>query len=234
MNNQPKRDPALLKEDSLKQAEVQDQATTLDANKAILAEHLELVIRAVRECSVSPRDLTSGAVQRTPLPHEIKEGIAQLHTMIRTIITSAAERIQNRRYRSLEDAIGEKYQVVQQKERANAFIAAEKQVNTSVYALRLTVSHFVELNRWILERLKQAQSVRNSSMAREFVLANAILVYELCDFVIEYIEHFQIAGFNELQELKREEERSRQQFRQALEMRKKQAQAVGICDTQRQ
>ena len=64
-------------------------------------------------------------------------------------------------------------------------------------------------------------------------MANAILVYELCDFVIEYIERFQIAGFNELQELRREEERSRQQFRQALETRKKQAQEFGISDTQR-
>ena len=56
MNNQPNRDPALLKEESLKQAEVQDQATSLDANKAILAQHLELVIRAVRKYSVNPED----------------------------------------------------------------------------------------------------------------------------------------------------------------------------------
>jgi hypothetical protein len=224
------------KEDLLKQAEAEarDQTTALQTSEEILNKHVELLMQVVRQYNVDPRNLISSNVQGiSMLPQQMRAEIAKLQVKMRVIIDATAERIEDRNYRPLQDVIDDKFQILRQKEQANKLITAEKTINISIQTLRLTTSNFVELNNWILGHLKEAERQQNSSMAREAVLANAIVVYELCDYVIRFIEKFQVAGLGELKALKKEVESARRRFRQSMEMRKKQAESQTASAAQR-
>ncbi len=89
--------------------------------------------------------------------------------------------------------------------KVKALINADKQVHISYQALKVAIEFFSELNKLIMDKIEDSEKSGNVQMERNLILGNAILVYELTDFVINYIETFEIEGVNEILELYKQE-----------------------------
>ncbi len=231
-DTQPKDYPALTVDELLKPIEKKDQAAALSAEETVLNQHMMQIMEIIQKYDIAPHDLISSRIERqSSLPLQMRQEIGNLQGMIRHIIRKTAEHIENRRYQKWEGEIDKNYMAFE-KERARKLIAAEKQVNISCQSLRLAVSQFTDLNRLILAQLADAEQSQNAPVVKQMLLANAILVYELCDFVIQFIENFQVSGINELRAVKTEVELAGMRFRQNLEEREKQAKEPGITEAQ--
>lgn len=65
---------------------------------------------------------------------------------------------------------------------------------------------------------------------RDLVLANAILVYELNDFLINYIERFEIDGLDQLSSIEAEMKSKISSLREEQQSLQKRAKGEGITD----
>jgi hypothetical protein len=83
------------------------------------------------------------------------------------------------------------------REFAFALISAEKAMNVSARSFRLLSEVLVDYNRDILQRLPSAEGDEE----RELLFANAVLVYETFDFMVRYLEDYQLNGLRELEQL---------------------------------
>jgi hypothetical protein len=139
----------------------------------------------------------------TNVAEEIKRQNVALHKRMRTLIEDVARRIESREYQSVETRIAGASMAARERESAIKLVDAHKQSSISVKALRLTVHIFQQFNRAIVERLN-AGKAEDPSRERELVLANAVLVYEISNFVIRYMEGFRVWGIDEIKNLQKD------------------------------
>ncbi len=71
-----------------------------------------------------------------------------------------------------------------EKQRVNALVSAEKKVFISFESLRNTIELLSRVNVFILEKIDESEKSKDEATERKMVLANALLVYELTDYVI--------------------------------------------------
>lgn len=220
MYNQSRPDPdqPLRSQDLLRRAK-QDQQNSIHQNQQLLSNHLDLLVHIQRDYSVTPGELVGDKVQgASQIPRRFKKKISQLQEMIRAEIIETAQRIENRNYQESETAVRQRSQI--QRNRASQLIVADKQISISNRSLYLAINHFTELNKDILAKLVQSEMAKDASTASRLLLANAVLVYELCDFVIHFIEGFRMLGIEELRMMKQESAtaiaRSRQKYQELL------------------
>ncbi len=133
---------------------------------------------------------------------ELKKETQSLHTRIKTLIETVATMLENKEYTRVEEKISGASLAAKERESASRLIEAHKQSNISVRALRMTVSVFTAFNHRIIERLNEKTGDKNKE--KDLVLANAILVYEISNFLIQYMEDYQVWGLEEIRKLQNE------------------------------
>lgn len=69
--------------------------------------------------------------------------------------------------------------------------------------MRVAVQLFNYVNDHIIEQLNKAEQDGDTKEARRLVLVNAVLVYELADFAIRYLDQFSIKGIDTIEEVER-------------------------------
>ncbi len=84
------------------------------------------------------------------------------------------------------------------RDKAQALLLADKKLRISYQTLKATVEYSKEINEFLRDRMNRAKFRRAES---HLVTGNAILVYELTDYVIKFIEGFSIDGYAELLQL---------------------------------
>ena len=80
-------------------------------------------------------------------------------------------------------------------------VAADKRVHVSCQSLKLAIEFFSRLNQSIIEKIEVAETAKDLGTETKLILGNALLVYELTDFIIKYIEQFQMDGLKETKDL---------------------------------
>jgi chaperonin cofactor prefoldin len=164
----------------------------------LLDEHVKRVTYIRANYLVEDSDLLSSRISRVrDVPNELRTEISALHDRIRQIIGQVAWNIENDKYRDAEDLI-QSLQGRSERERAVSLVNADKEIRVSYETLRLTVSFFSELNTEVLSRIETESSVERQN---QMMFGNGILIYELADFVIGYIEDFVPGGFQQLEAL---------------------------------
>jgi hypothetical protein len=123
---------------------------------------------------------------------------------MRRVIVGVASLIEDRKYKSAEEAIGQMQLAYVDRQRAIALVQADKRLHISYQALKTTIEFFANLNQVIIAKISMTPSPQ---METEMVLGNAILVYELTDFVISYIEGFAVDGVADIVQLHEETKR---------------------------
>ena len=104
-------------------------------------------------------------------------------------------------------------------------VEADKEIHISYQALKTTVEMFASFNQQILEKIESKPSPEYET---NLILGNALLIYELTDFLIGYIEDFQVNGIEEIHNLHQEAKQNVQKIRQKHKSLKVQAQSEDI------
>jgi hypothetical protein len=177
------------------------RAAGLRAIGQILTSHVQNLNQARAWYTVSDSELLGSNVLRSRnIPEEVRSNLANLHERIQNIIKEIALQIEGGKYRDTESAT-EKIQVRVERERATTLVAADKAIHVSYETLRLAVEFFSELNSTILIQIEKEPS---SERQTQMMFGNAVMIFELTDFVIDYINAFSLDGMAELDAIHRD------------------------------
>ena len=169
--------------------------------------------------------LSSNIHQNKYVPNQVQDEIASLHMNIRGLIEQIATQIEDGKYRASEQAVDQMMLAYSEKKRAHDIMQADKKMHVSYQALRMTVDFFSDLNETILRRVESEVSPEREG---DMVLGNAIMIYELTDFVIRYIQGFAIQGAGDIQQLHEDARRRMQDLRQQQTALERRAMAASI------
>jgi hypothetical protein len=194
-NQEPKQDNR--KNDQLFE-EIQREAG-IQAIERVAEEHLSQILAVRERYSVDDMDLlTTNITAIKDIPQNVRDRMSNLQERIRVIIEQVAAKIEARKYQTVEGEIADMQLSVNERSRVSALIGAEKRLQTSYGSLKTTVDVLTHMNDMILRRVAASERAGDRTTERNLVLANAILVYELTDYVIQYVEHFQLEGVEEI------------------------------------
>jgi hypothetical protein len=198
-----------------------------EAVNQVVENHIRAILQIRSSYPVNDRDLFSGNVMRIEgIPDALRQQVADLHGRIRRIIDAVAARIEERNYASAEQAIAAMQLAYLDQQRAKALIDADKQVHISFQTLRTAVQLFAQLNETIIDKIERREA--SDLTETNLLLGNAILVYELTDYAISFLEDFSVRGIAEINTLHTDAKKKLAELRvQQSELRRK-TQADGI------
>jgi hypothetical protein len=166
-----------------------------------LGSHIERLRNIRGNYSLEDSELLSPNIARArDIPKRVRDDVSQLHARIRDIIEQVASNIEGGKYQETE-SVAKNLPGRSERERAIRLVEADKEIRISYETLRLTVEFFSELNSQVLARIQQE---RSEDRRIQMLFGNAITIYEMADFVIDYIESFSPGGFRELDTLHQE------------------------------
>jgi len=169
------------------------------ALKQIFEKHFNDLLKIRDSYSVRNVDLLSGKIASNyQIPREIVNDISKLQNKVRDVIQRTAVFIESKKYSAAEKAIAEMDLAHVDRDKAQAIVLADKKINISYQTLKATVEYFKEINEFLRDRMSRTRSRRVES---HLAIGNAILVYELTDYVIKFIEGFSVDGYTELLQL---------------------------------
>jgi hypothetical protein len=178
--------------------EIQREAGVLAIQK-ITNNHVDDITYVREHFPVNDLDLLSTRVGNIRnIPNEVRQRIAGFQTRVRKVIETVATDIEARKYARTEQDITNMDISANEKLRVNALVNAEKKLFVSFESLRETIELLSKVNVFILEKIDESEKNQDQSTERKMVLANALLVYELTDYVITYIETFSLQGVNDI------------------------------------
>jgi hypothetical protein len=164
----------------------------------LLARHIRLLYDLRSDHPLSDSSLLSSNISRaTDLPAEVRNEVFSLHRRIREIVAQVASLIESGRYQDTDNLV-QSLQSRNERELATRLVQADKAICVSYETLRLTVDFFSELNGRVLARTEQEPSVQGQN---QMMFGNAIMMYELADFMIGFIQGFAPDGLSELEAL---------------------------------
>jgi hypothetical protein len=141
--------------------------------------------------------LSSDVATATDIPQELRAQVSTLHERMRAIIQQVAVHIEDDKYREAEQ-LPQTLPNLIERERAGRLVQADKAIHISYGSLALAVSFFSELNATILARIEQESSVQRQT---QMMFGNAIMIYELATFAIDFIANFTLGGMAEVEAL---------------------------------
>lgn len=159
--------------------------------------------------------------------------VSALHERVRVIIEDVAATIENIRYQSSEEAISSMPLSFNERKKANALLSADKERLVSCQSLNIAVEMFSELNQLVKRQIEESERKGEVTRETNLLFGNAVLVYELTDFVIKYIEQFEVQGVGEITKLHAESKRRNAEIIAELEELRSMAQAEGVSQAAR-
>lgn len=158
----------------------------------LLQRHMHSALETRSHYPIDNYDLLSTRVARAgALPQPVRTALAGLQVQMRQVIHQIAMSIEESRYREVDvalDSIGGSFD---DRRRATELVNADRAMHISYETLRLTVEFFSELNQGALARIQGEPSVRREA---NMVFGNALLILELTQFVISFIEEFRLTS----------------------------------------
>ena len=177
------------------------RAAGANALARLLNTHIQSLSDIRSRLPVRNSQLLSSDIAKAPnIPKELRAQVSTLHKRIRAVIEQVAVLIENDKYREAEQ-LPQTLQNLIERERADRLVQADKAIHISYESLALAVSFFSELNEAILARIEQERSVDRQ---RQMMFGNAVMIYELAAFAIDYIANFTLGGVTELERLHRD------------------------------
>lgn len=168
----------------------------MNALSQILQAHIDRVTVVRANQQLDDADLLSARIKDNEnIPRDVRDSAAELHAQIRRVVQQVAERIEDTRYREVEATLSSLDGSMRVLERSRQLIRIDKGMHVSYETLRLAVEFFGELNQTVLRRI--AEEDVSPSQLSNMMFGNAVMIYEVTDFVIEYIKAFLLTNEHE-------------------------------------
>lgn len=210
-NMQPGNPPS--SEQMLANIRANQDAVLNNATRAALeiAENFVPALAAVRRIlPIDDVELISGKLskhvrKRSALPRDLRQRVTQdvlnMRSTLAGLIEQTAQWIEYYEYSDVEQAAAQ-LPAANLRNRAARLIYSEKALHVSAQSLRITIELFVKMNEQIVSQVEVAPA--DITEERNLLLSNAVLVYEVADFVVNYIESYQTQGIGQLRSIQAE------------------------------
>jgi len=196
----PKPNPKKIKMPSTPEEllEAAEKEAGTQAMNMLVENHLDMIMSLRDSIDVDDTELLSNAVRgNSRIDKAVKQDIMNLHSKMSRLVNEIARRIEDEKYKVSEEAIDNLKLSAQQNNKVSSLIVADKKIHTSCQSLKVTVETFCEINKMIIQKLENPQGLERNQ-ERDLVLTNALLVYEITDFTINFISTFQLMGLDEI------------------------------------
>jgi tetratricopeptide (TPR) repeat protein len=164
-------------------------------------------IRDIQEkYAFSNRDIMSPRlIDNSKLSLEEMAALEELKRKLDHVINEVAERVEKHRVVSYDDYI-QKYELNSyDKLRVNSLVRSVQDINKSIQKLRFAVEAFSRCNKDIIRNLDECIKMGDYPKSKMFVLGNILLIFELANYLVNFLEKFEIEGINDIRGLSESE-----------------------------
>lgn len=200
--------------------------------QAILT-YLQEYTRKIRDIqekyALSNRDIMSPRLIDNPkLSQEELAALADLKLRLDAIINEVAARVEKHRVASYDDYTQQYDLNAYDRLRVNSLVSSVRDINKSIQKIKFTVENFTRCNRYIINELDECLSGGDLSKSRVLVLGNILLIYELANYLINFLGEFKLDGVDEILQLSKSEMAKISTTMQTLQDLKREAEAPEI------
>ena len=129
-----------------------------DAIKTLAERHVSQLLEVQEQFPLENVDLLSSKIASNHgIPADIRQKITDFQKKMRSVIEEVAARIEERNYKSAQEAISAMRMGKAQKAQVSALMLADKKVHVSCQSLKVAVDVFSEANRTIIDSLEKAK-----------------------------------------------------------------------------
>jgi hypothetical protein len=164
-------------------------------------------VRDIQEkYAFSNRDVMSPRLIDNPkLTSEELATLADLKRKLDHIIHEVAERVEKHRVISYDDYT-QRYELnAYDRIRVNALVGSVRDINKSIQKIKFTVENFSRCNKFIINELDECIAKGDFAGSKMFVLGNMLLIYELANYLINFLESFRLDGVGDILQLSQKE-----------------------------
>jgi hypothetical protein len=171
-----------------------------------LQEYTKRVRDIQEKYAFSNRDIMSPRLIDNPkLTSEELAGLAELKRKLDNIIHEVAERVEKHRVMSYDDYTRSYDLNAYDKLRVDSLVDSVRNINKSIQKIKFTVENFSRCNKYIISALDECIAQGDFSKSRMFVLGNMLLIYELANYLINFLENFKLDGVDDILHLSQRE-----------------------------
>lgn len=145
--------------------------------------------------------LSFKTIQSESVPMEVRKKIADYKYRLKCIISGIAAKVEEIKYKELDKSIGELSLMNTERQKVMAIYSSEKKVSLSFQTLSVVLELFTRANNILKERIEDPNGAP-AFKEISFRLQNSILVFELLNFTINFIEKFRLQGHKEMTKVK--------------------------------
>ncbi len=164
-------------------------------------------VREIQEkYAFSNKDIMSPSLIDNPkLSFDELATLAELKRNLDKIINEVAERVEKHRVVSYDDYT-QRYELnAYDKLRVNSLVGSVHDINKSIQKIKFTVENFSRCNKFIIKELDECIAQGDFNKSKMFVLGNILLIYELANYLINFLETFKLAGIDDILQLSQKE-----------------------------
>ncbi len=154
----------------------------------------------------SNRDIMSPRLIDNPrLSSDELATLADLKRNLDAIINEVAERVEKHRVISY-DEYTQRYELnAYDKLRVQSLVGSVRDINKSIQKIKFTVENFSRCNKIIIRELDECIAAGDFDKSKMFVLGNILLIYELANYLINFLENFKLEGVDDILQLSTKE-----------------------------
>lgn len=145
--------------------------------------------------------LSTSTMANKDLPASVKKQIEDCRLNLRKIIAGTASVIEKNKFSTVAQAIKKVDLFEHDKTKVINFFDAQQKLSYSFQTLSVTIELFTQVNDDIKKEIETLNKT-DKSKTLKLRLINAVLVYELTDFVTYFVENFALVGREAINEIK--------------------------------
>ena len=144
-------------------------------------------------------------IDNSKLSFEEAATLAELNRKLDNIINEVAERVEKHRVISYDDYT-KRYELnAYDRLRVNSLVSSVRDINKSIQKIKFSVETFSRCNKFIINQLDECIKKGDLAQSKMFVLGNILLIYELANYLINFLDKFKLDGIGDIFQLSQKE-----------------------------
>jgi|LakMenE01Jun11ns_1017448.scaffolds.fasta_scaffold9852726_1 hypothetical protein len=159
--------------------------------------------------------LSDSIASNSKLSKPIKQKTQGFRQGVREYILMTAALIEKGKFEDVDQVVSSIQAGENEKRKIELLLNGYKKLSFSMETIRVTVDFFSIANKNIVDQVGLVS--RTSPEFPDLMLKNAILIYELTGFLIEYLENFGISGIEDIERVRKDVQNQLSQTEKAIE-----------------
>jgi hypothetical protein len=159
--------------------------------------------------------LSDSIASNSKLSKPIKQKTQEFRQGVKEYILMTAALIEKGKFEDVSQVVSSIQAGENEKRKIELLLNGYKKLSFSMETVRVTVDFFSIANKNIVDQVRSVS--RSSPEFSDLMLKNAVLIYELTGFLIEYLENFGISGIEDIEKVRKDIENQLNQTEKAID-----------------